>query len=502
MLYFIVHNNTLVLFKKNPEKDTLNLHSKIKFHHPLLSCINDSKILNNVISQALDELNEKELLENQDASIIISDTLLSHSLIINDGATGSELAQKINNELQMKWKDLFSNYFYISENKKSSKKTIHIVEINHYLKDKIKLNFNNFGIDIKSLVPMSSIILSKVKTNQYGVIKSKRDYFIFNYSRKGFALFKASYASKSKTLTRIIGFTTLSKVSESTLKKSNARFIFFSDINIVEILSEMIEKSVPMLNFINPVGMQIVDGNLYEKKKTFTKKTDTKNFFYHFRNAIAALLTFIVLLVSLQFVNQTDLKALDAEAVFEDNKQEDIIDAAPLPVSTSYSDYTQFESYNVKSYSMVDAFESVLNSDYGNSIDALSVVNGTLSAKGSTDITGLLVDIDPNSVKEINLSENKISYKIELFAPPEINQSSMSVSNFLNSVIDIKNIEFKLIDGRLLDEKVDNLILRVYQKDMFEDIINNIKSYKNFIVRKISFKKSDNSTHIYITILS
>ena len=37
---------------------------------------------------------------------------------------------------------------------------------------------------------------------------------------------------------------------------------------------------------------------------------------------------------------------------------------------------------------------------------------------------------------------------------------------------------------------------------MFEDIINNIKSYKNFIVRKISFKKSDNSTHIYITILS
>ena len=153
-----------------------------------------------------------------------------------------------------------------------------------------------------------------------------------------------------------------------------------------------------------------------------------------------------MLLVSLQFVNQTDLKALDAEAVFEDNKQEDIIDAAPLPVSTSYSDYTQFESYNVKSYSMVDAFESVLNSDYGNSIDALSVVNGTLSAKGSTDITGLLVDIDPNSVKEINLSENRISYKIDLFVPPQVNQSSISISNFLNSVVDIKSTDFKLID--------------------------------------------------------
>ena len=172
MLYFIVHNNTLSLFKEKPEKDLLNLHSKIAFHHPLLSCINDSKILNNVISQALDELNEKELLENQDASIIISDSLLSHSLVVNDGKSDSELAQKIKDELQAKWRDLFDNYFYISENKKSSKKTIHIVEINHYLKDKIKLNFNNFGIDIKSLVPMSSIALSKIKTTQCGVILS------------------------------------------------------------------------------------------------------------------------------------------------------------------------------------------------------------------------------------------------------------------------------------------------------------------------------------------
>ncbi len=500
MLYFIVHNNALVLFKKTPEKDTLSLHSKIPFHHPLLSCINDSKILNNVISQALDELNEKELLENQDASIIISDTLLSHSLIINDGATDSELDQKINNELQVKWKDLFNNYFYISESKKSSKKTIHVVEINHYLKDKIKLNFNNFGIDIKSLVPMSSIILSKIKTTQYGVIKSKRDYLIFNYSRKGFALFKANYVSKSKVFTRIIGFSSLSKVSESVLKKSNTKFVFFSDINIVEILSEMIEKSIPILNFINPVGMQIIEGSLYEKKKTFTKQRDTKNFFYHFRNGIAALLTLIVLLVSLQFVSQADFESLDAESVFEDVEQEEVIDAEPIPVSSISN--SQFESYNVKSYAMINAFESVLNSDYSDSIDSLSVVNGILSAKGNTDITGLLIDVDPNSVKKINLSENKISYKIELFMPTEINQSAMSVSNFLNSVVDIENIEFKLINGRLLDQKVDNLILRIDQKDMFKDIVNQIKGYNNFIVRKISFKKSDNSTHIYITIVN
>ena len=129
-------------------------------------------------------------------------------------------------------------------------------------------------------------------------------------------------------------------------------------------------------------------------------------------------------------------------------------------------------------------------------------MNGILSAKGDVDITGLLIGVDPNLVKAINLSENKISYKIELFAPPEVDQSSMSVSNFLNSVVDIKNIDFKLIDGRLLDEKVDNLILRVDQKDMFKDIMTQIKGYNNFIIRKMSFKKSDNSTHIYITILN
>ena len=39
-------------------------------------------------------------------------------------------------------------------------------------------------------------------------------------------------------------------------------------------------------------------------------------------------------------------------------------------------------------------------------------------------------------------------------------------------------------------------------KDMFKDIMTQIKGYNNFIIRKMSFKKSDNSTHIYITILN
>ena len=84
-------------------------------------------------------------------------------------------------ELQGKWKELFRNYFSISESKKSSKNIFHTAEMNHYLREKIKLNFNNSGVDIKFLVPISSIVLSGIKSTQYAVTKSSRIYSIFNY---------------------------------------------------------------------------------------------------------------------------------------------------------------------------------------------------------------------------------------------------------------------------------------------------------------------------------
>ena len=100
MLYFIVHNHTLVVFKRNLEKDKLILQSKVKFHHSLLSTIYDPKLLSNVIAQSLDELNEKIVLENQEASIVINDELLSHSLVISSAKDDIKLAEKIKNELQ------------------------------------------------------------------------------------------------------------------------------------------------------------------------------------------------------------------------------------------------------------------------------------------------------------------------------------------------------------------------------------------------------------------
>lgn len=493
MLYFIVHNHTLVVFKRNLEKDKLILQSKVKFHHSLSSTIYDPKLLSNVIAQSLDELNEKIVLENQEASIVINDELLSHSLVISSIKDDIKLAEKIKNELQIKWKDLFNNYFYIAESRKSSKKFIHVVEINHYLKEKIKLNFNNSGIDIKGLIPLSSVMLAQAKTTQYRVVKSLKNYFIFNYSRKGFSFFKANYSGRKKTFNKIIGLNDLQKIAEGTIKKSNSKYLLFSDLDIVKTLSQLIDISFPMLNFINPVGIQIIDDSTYKRKKTFTKQKRETNFFNYFRNIIAAFLTLILLVFSLWSINKTDLKSLNTEMVSDMIEEPVVTDVIVRE--------NPFEFYNAKSHSMINVFDSIVT-EYGNSISMLSIVDGVVSAEGNENLLSLLNGVDPNAVKQIDLSKNKVVYKIDPYLPTDLSKNSTSISNFLNWILDIEEIEFKIIDGVLLDTEVDNIILRIDGLELSNEIIDQITNYSNFIMRKILFTKADNSIHFYITVLS
>ena len=105
-------------------------------------------------------------------------------------------------------------------------------------------------------------------------------------------------------------------------------------------------------------------------------------------------------------------------------------------------------------------------------------------------------------MKQINLSENKVVYKIDSYLPADLSKNSTSISNFLNWILDIEKIEFKIIDGVLLDRKVDNVILRIDGLELSNEIIDQITNYDNFIMRKILFTKIDNSIHFYITVLS
>ena len=259
MLYFIVHSDTLSVFKKSSENDSVHLELKVKFHHNLISIDNNSKLLSSVIAQALDELGEKIDLENQQAAIAIDDSVLSHSLNVISKKDQLALASKVKEELQDKWKDLFRNYFSVSESKKSSKNIFHTVGMNHYLREKIKLNFNNFGIDIKYLVPVSSILLSGIKSTQYAVTKSSRIYSIFNYSKKGFSFSQVSFTGKKKGFKRILGLADMVKIKEQDLKNPNLRYILFNDMKVVEFFAKTIKDSSPILNFIKPFGVQIVE---------------------------------------------------------------------------------------------------------------------------------------------------------------------------------------------------------------------------------------------------
>ena len=82
MLYFLIDNTSLSVYNYSKNKQSLALADKVKFHIPLLKVLNNSKKLNSVIARSLDEISEKVSLTNHRTSIVIDDSLLSHSVVM------------------------------------------------------------------------------------------------------------------------------------------------------------------------------------------------------------------------------------------------------------------------------------------------------------------------------------------------------------------------------------------------------------------------------------
>ena len=170
MIYFLLDNKSLSVYTELTNKQSLSLAFKAKLHLTISTTIDNSKKLNSIIARALDEISEEIDLTNNLASIIIDDSLLSHSIVV-----GSKKYDNINKQIQdesiLKWGNRASNYYFISEEKKTPKNIFHSVAVHHLLREKIKLNFNNFGLSIKYIVPLSSILTSSLKPSQFSVIK-------------------------------------------------------------------------------------------------------------------------------------------------------------------------------------------------------------------------------------------------------------------------------------------------------------------------------------------
>lgn len=472
MLYFIVHSDTLSVFKKSSENDSVHLELKVKFHHNLISIDNNSKLLSSVIAQALDELGEKIDLENQQAAIAIDDSVLSHSLNVISKKDQLALASKVKEELQDKWKDLFRNYFSVSESKKSSKNIFHTVGMNHYLREKIKLNFNNFGIDIKYLVPVSSILLSGIKSTQYAVTKSSRIYSIFNYSKKGFSFSQVSFTGKKKGFKRILGLADMVKIKEKDLKNPNLRYILFNDIKVVEFFAKTIKDSSPILNFIKPFGVQIVENEHNKKVKAILDKSNHSALFRYLQSFVAGLLTLGLIVLTLVSISDFDF--------LYNESSEDVEKVIDKKTNISIS---QIEEYRTSSYMAINEFSEI---SISNNIDKIQSIN----------ILDNRINIDTNSNDGIGGG-----YTIKSSVYPPIDKS-IKIDNLLSLISNIdNNIQFQRTDGLFFNIASDNIIIRCEGINSSIQILDNIKQYNNLILRKIQYTKTDSSVHLYITAL-
>ena len=472
MLYFIVHSDTLSVFKKSSENDSLHLELKVKFHHNLISIDNNSKLLSSVIAQALDELGEKIDLENQQAAIAINDSVLSHSLSVISKKDQPVLFGKVKKELQNKWKDLFKNYFSISESRKSSKNIFHTVGMNHYLREKIKLNFNNFGIDIKYLVPVSSIVLSSIKSTQYAVTKSSRIYSIFNYSKKGFSFSQVSFTGKNKGFKRILGLADSVKLQEKDLKNPNLRYIIFNDMKVVEFFAKTIKDSYPMLNFIKPFGIQIVESEHKRKVKPVLDKSDHSTLFQYLQSLIAGLLTLGLIVLTLVSISDFDFLYNESSVSIE-----------KVVKKKANKSWNQLEKYQSSSHAAINEFSEI---SISNNIDKIQSIN----------ILDNRININTNSNDGIGGG-----YTIKLSKYPLIDKS-ITIDNFLSLITNTgSNIQFQRTNGLFFDIESDNVIIRCDNINLSIQILDKIKQYNNLILRKIQYTKADSSVHLYITAL-
>jgi hypothetical protein len=345
--------------------------------------------------------------------------------------------------------------------------------MNHYLREKIKLNFNNFGIDIKFLVPISSIVLSGIKSTQYAVTKSSQIYSIFNYSKKGFSFHSGRLRGKEKGFKKIIGLGNMIQVKEKDLKSPNLKYIIFNEVKIVEFLAKIIKDSTPILNFIKPFGVQILGDKNYSKAKITIDKNDYSYIFRYLQNGIAGLLT--LGLLGLTLITISDVDFLYNEIPINIQEVSDKKQSTPS--------ISRLDKYRINSYAIIDEFLTIVGSENINKIQRVTMVDNRIT-------------IDTNSNDGIGGT-----YIAKLSKMPFIDQS-IPAYDLIALVSNLDNTnQFERINGSFLDMASDNLIIRSDSIDIAMTILESVKKYNNLILRKIAYTKSDNSVHLYVTVL-
>ena len=461
MLYFLIDNTSLSVYNHSKNKQSLALADKVKFHIPLLKVLNNSKKLNSVIARSLDELSEKVSLTNYRTSIVIDDSLLSHSVVIKSKKYKT-IDEQLKKEASLKWGKIVDNLYFISEEKKVPKNVYHSVAIHHFLREKIKLNFNNFGMNINYLIPLSSVVTTGLKSTQFATIKNGKKFTFFGNTKKGFIFFKANFSGTKKSFEKIIGLLDLPKIQLKELDKSNLRFIFFNRLKIVEYLDNFILKDVPLLNFAETSRVQIIGGEILSIKKIFNAPNNNFDYQNLIRNFSSGIISILFLTLIISFFS--DYKFLDTE-------QEIVVEK----VKEVEKNLTPREIALSASYGVVNKLKIAMNSD--------SQLNSFVVSDNAFNVNEQKIEFDNNSytVSKSNTSASYGELLIKLF---EIDS----------------NLKFKVFNSKFDNENAINLVLRFEKNDSILDVVNEIESFNNMFVKKVSFSKEE-SLHLYVTII-
>ena len=461
MIYFLLDNKSLSVFAESSKRQNLSLKYKAKFHSSIASIVNNSKKLNSVIARALDEISEEINLTNNLASIIIDDSILSHSLIIKSKKYDN-IDQQIKVENQLKWGDKTSNYYFISEEKKTPKNVFHSVAIHHFLREKIKLNFNNFGLSIKYIVPLSSILTAGLKPSQFSVIKNGNKYQFFGNTKKGFTFFKLNFSGAKKGEEKVIGLLDIPKIKKTDLDKKNLKFIFFNKTKIVEYLANYIFNDVPLLNFVEASSSQILSGKLKVKTHTYSPSKQGYNYDFLIKNLSAGFLSLMFLLFIVSMFSNYDFLNLESPSTV--NEKNELVDEI-------------IEEKFIPNTSMI-------------MIENLATLNDRFSKVNNFSLSDSEFIVNDNNVK-LELTN---SY-------PVLFEDKVSFNELLISLFEVENnLKFKVFNSKGDGQSIQNVVMKFSNFENSLSALSIISKFENISLRKAILKDNSNSVHLYISI--
>lgn len=461
LFYFLLDNKSLSVYSQTSSKQNLKLTYKAKLHLPIIDTTSNSKKLNSIIARALDEISEELSLTNNRCSIIIDDSLLYHSIIIRSKKF-KNINEQIKNESELKWGKKIKNLYFISEERKIPKNIFHSVAIHYFLRDKIKLNFNNFGLSIKYIIPMSSILTSGLKSTQFAVLKNGKKFQFFGNTRKGFMLFNAIFSGQKKTVEKRIGLLDLPTIKKSDLEKNSLKFIHFNRIKIVEYLANYIFNKVPLLNFNDSNKAQILSGDLESNDSQYFPSPQRLNHNKFIKNLSSVILSLLFLAIVLSFFSNYDFLNIDQNQTTKDkkNKVKNISEEIFL---INPSDYMIANLLNIKEkFSDIDTFYIFENS---------FIVNG----------------------ESIDINKDGVSFS---------NKTKINFNDLLIRLFEIENnLKFKVFSDESIAPPSQNIVLRFESIENSFIALSEINKYSNISLIKATFDKSKNSLYLYLTIL-